>query len=73
LALNCWVRNKFDYLWKEDFPAEFLHNLLADISAKLTRGVVRQDVAGFLKTKRTCEYHEHSRLDLLCYKSSFGN
>lgn len=73
LALNCWVRDKFDCLWKEDFPADFLYNVLADMSAKLTRGVVRQDVAGFLEMKGACEYHEHRRLDLPCYKSSFDN
>ncbi|KAH7066925.1 hypothetical protein BKA63DRAFT_495815 [Paraphoma chrysanthemicola] len=72
IALHSWSRNKFDRIWKEDFPREFLEDVFADVTSKLSRGLKQQNVAEFLQNKTGCEYHEHKRLDLPCYKTSFG-
>jgi hypothetical protein len=72
IVVHTWDRKTFDRLWTEDFPREFLENVLAEVSTKLDSGVKRCDIVQLLKPKGTCEYHEHKRLSLPCYKMAFG-
>ena len=73
IIVHTWARKKWDRLWTEDYPPELLANVLADVSMKFDRGSKRRELAEFLKSKNHCEYHEHKRLDLPCYKTRFGH
>ncbi|KAF2827996.1 hypothetical protein CC86DRAFT_445065 [Ophiobolus disseminans] len=72
IIVHTWARKKWDRLWTEDYPPELVANVLADVSVKFARGSKRRELTEFLEAKNACEYYEHKRLELPCYKARFG-
>ncbi|KAH7406962.1 hypothetical protein DE146DRAFT_607718, partial [Phaeosphaeria sp. MPI-PUGE-AT-0046c] len=72
IVVHTWDRSKFNILWKDDFPREFIDSVLEEVGSRLDSGVRRQTVASFLASKSTCAYHDHERLKEPCYKAMFG-
>lgn len=72
IVLHTWDRKQLPKLCTDEFPGEFMEDVVAQMSAKFERGVKRKEVAEFLEYKGACEYHEHVRLKAPCYKLRLG-
>jgi hypothetical protein len=72
IVLHTWKRKHIHVVLGDDYPRQFGADVFARMSAKFKRGMKRKEVQEFLEGKNECEYHEHKRLDLPCYKLRLG-
>jgi hypothetical protein len=72
IVVHSWARSNFDQIWTDGYPQDFIRDVFTYASSRLDSGVKRKNIASFLEMKGACDYHEHKRLGLPCYKTSFG-
>lgn len=68
IAIETWSDFSFEGEKKDDFPSEFLTDLIVAMGSKLrTGGARRQTPRELFKDVDTCKYHDHTLKNTPCY------
>jgi hypothetical protein len=56
-----------------DLPREHLEEALIKLGIVIGDGVEQVSLVRFMEGKNGCEYHEHTRSNMPCYKTQLGD